>query len=210
MDIVKGSRILFTGDSITDCGRDRNDFQGLTSYSKMINDYINIFNSDLNVSVYNRGISGNTTKMLLDRMESDLNDIKPDIVSVLIGINDVWRKYDSNRETLLEEFTQNFNNIISATKKFTSKIIVLEPFIIPSDKAKKKFREDLDPKIVNLREIALTQGLEYISLDGIFAEKSILSKPETFSQDGIHLLTEGYKVVAAEWIKRTNLFKQTF
>ncbi len=207
MIINNGEKILFTGDSITDCGRDRNDICGLTAYSKIISGYISLFNPELNVTVYNRGISGDTTKMLDGRMEKDLGDTKPTAVSILIGINDVWRRYDSDRPTTLEDFKANVKSIIAKAKKYTDKIIILEPFVIPSDPAKAKFREDLDPKINALREIAKEEKLEYIPLDGIFAEKSITGDPKALSADGIHPLYGGYRVIAAEWIKRTNLYK---
>lgn len=207
MQINKNSRILFTGDSITDCGRDREDFNSLSAYSKMINDYITIFNPELNCTVMNRGISGFTTTDLKGAISKDLEDTKPDIVSILIGINDVWRKYDSNKITTLQQFENNLTYIINLTKKYTKKIIILEPFIIPSDINKEIFREDLDPKINLLRKLAKQENLEYIALDGIFAELSIFNYPKLYSADGIHPLTEGYKIIAKEWIRKTNLFK---
>jgi len=207
MEIKKDSMILFTGDSITDCGRDRNDYNSLSAYSKIISDYINIFNPELNLKVTNRAISGFTTKMLDDVMEQDLTDTKPDVVSLLVGINDVWRKYDSNNATTIEQFINNYKSIITKTKKYTSNIMILEPFLIPSDINKEVFRDDLDPKIDALRKLTKEEKLQYIPLDGIFAEKSISENPKNFSADGVHPVYGGYKIIANEWIKRTNLFK---
>jgi lysophospholipase L1-like esterase len=205
MVINQNSRILFTGDSITDCGRDRNDFHSLSGYNKIINDYIQLFYPELNVSVFNRGISGDTTKMLLAKIEKDINDTKPDIVSVLIGINDVWRRYDSNIATSVEEFAENYIKILTVIKKHTSNIIILEPFLIPSDEKKNIFREDLDPKINKLREISRLFKTEYIPLDGIFWELSIEDNPLIYSADGVHPLYKGNCVIAQQWLKKTNL-----
>lgn len=207
MIINNGDKILFTGDSVTDGGRDRNDLYGLAVYSKMVNDYINIFNPEKNIKVFNRGISGNTSKMLDERMEKDLAEIKPDVVSILIGINDVWRRYDSNTITTCEDFVSNYTSVINKIKKYTDKIILLEPFLLTSDSLKAQFREDLDPKINALRTLAIQQAVEYIPLDGIFAELSILNGAKTYSADGVHPAIEGHKIIAAQWIKRTNLFK---
>lgn len=207
MLIEKNEKILFTGDSITDYGRDRNDIHGLTAYSKMISEYINIFNPELNVKVYNKGISGNTTKMLNERMENDLEEIKPSAVSILIGVNDCWSRYKRNVITTAEQFINSYKELIDKTKKYTSKIIVLEPFLIPADPEKDHYREDLDPKINALRKLCKAENLEFIPLDGIFAEKSITGNAADYADDGVHPTIEGYKVITAEWIKRTNLLK---
>jgi lysophospholipase L1-like esterase len=159
----------------------------------------------LKVSIFNRGISGDTTKMLLERIEKDIRDTKADIVSILIGINDVWRRYDSNIITSVEDFEKNFREILSVIKKYTSKIIVMEPFLLPSDEKKKIFREDLDPKINVIRELSRLYKTEYIPLDGIFSKLSIEGNPLDYSLDGVHPSDKGNCIIAAEWLKQTNL-----
>lgn len=205
MNILNSDKILFTGDSITDAGRDKYDFHSLAGYSKIISDYLQLFYPHLNISVFNRGISGDTTAMLLQRTEKDIADTNPSIVSVLIGINDVWRRYDSNRPTSAEQFADNYIKLLEVIKKQTSKIVILEPFLLNSDKAKEHYREDLDPKINILRKIARTFNTEYIPLDGIFSKLSIKNGAQLYSQDGVHPSYRGHSVIAMEWIKNTDL-----
>ncbi|MDD4003232.1 MAG: SGNH/GDSL hydrolase family protein, partial [Clostridia bacterium] len=181
MNILQNDKILFTGDSITDAGRDRNDFNSLAGYSKIISDYMQLLYPHLNISVFNRGISGDTTALLLQRIDKDIADTNPSIVSILIGINDVWRRYDSNKPTSVEQFAENYNCLLSKIKKHTFKIIILEPFLLSSDKEKERYREDLDPKINILRKIAHSFNAEYIPLDGIFSKLSIKNGAELYS-----------------------------
>ena len=203
MRIESNSRILFQGDSITDCGRDRADFNSLSGYAQMISDYIKTFHADKNIEILNRGISGDTTEMLLERIDRDCIDLKPNVISFLIGINDVWRKYDSNSETTIEAFKENYTNILTEVKrKLNCKIIIMEPFLIPSDNKKAIFREDLDPKITVVRELASKFAEEYIPLDGIFAEAVLKNTPQYYSGDGVHPSREGNSLIAREWLKR--------
>ena len=205
MEILQNDRILFTGDSITDANRNRNDFYSLAGYCKLIDSYFQTFYPELNITVINRGISGDTSKLLSERIEKDIIETDPTIVTILIGINDVWRKYDANIATSIEEFSDNYYKLLSSVKKYTSKIIILEPFLIPSDANKNIFREDLDPKINKIRELAHYFKTEYLPLDGIFAKLSIENDPKIYSDDGVHPRHEGQNIIAMEWLKQTIL-----
>lgn len=205
MIIAQNEKILFTGDSITDYGRDRNDFFSLAGYSKLINGYIQMFYPEFNITAINRGISGDTSKMLYERIEKDLIETTPTVVSILIGINDVWRRYDSNSPVSIQEFSENYRKILLSVKKYTSKIIILEPFLLSSDVNKNKFREDLDPKINIIRELANEFKTEYLPLDGIFAKLSIEKDCKIYSEDGVHPTYKGHSIIALEWLKQAKL-----
>lgn len=109
LTIHSGARVLFDGDSVTDCGRDRQDRHSLSGYNDKI-----ARNAHAGVEFFNRGISGDRSKDLLARIESDLRDTKPDVVSILIGINDTWapirRKRSHDGACLRAKYARNFEN----------------------------------------------------------------------------------------------------
>lgn len=205
MKLQKDDVILFNGDSITDCGRNRDDFHSLSAYSKMLQDSFTYFYPSLNITSFNRGISGNTSSDLLLRIEDELKETKATVLSILIGINDTWRGFDSNRPTSAEQYAKNCEEILKIAKKYVREIIILEPFLVPVDAEKAKFRQDLNPKIDVLRTLARKYKTDYIPLDGILAEKCITVEPVKLSHDGIHPCEDGYAVIASEWLKRVKV-----
>ncbi len=100
-----GQVVLFQGDSITDCGRNYSDITSLSGgYPGIVAKMYTLLFPDTKVTFVNKGISGNRVKDLLARYEQDFKAIKPDFLSILIGVNDTWRRYDHNDPTSAEEF----------------------------------------------------------------------------------------------------------
>lgn len=202
IEIINEMRILFNGDSITDAGRDRNDVNSLSGYNRIIAEQL----ESKNVACFNRGISGDCSSDLLARIERDLTETKPDLVSFLIGVNDTWRRYDScNRITTPAEYEKNYRAILSITRQFGAKIIVMEPFLLPVDPAKAIFREDLDFKIDVARSLAREYAEAYVPLDGLFAEAVLHTLPENFSADGVHPSENGNRKIAEWWLQRVKI-----
>lgn len=195
IEIKENDIILFQGDSITDALRDREDYHSLAGYSKYVYE-------KLKITCFNRGVGGDTAKQVLDRLEKELEEIKPTIFSLLIGVNDTWRRFDSNEIITPEETLQNVEKIIQIALKYTNKIIILEPFLLDVDPEKRKFREDLTPRIWNIQDLARKYKTEYVPLNGIFAELSCHESPDKFSYDGVHPTDCGHQIIAQEWLKR--------
>ncbi|NLD26541.1 MAG: GDSL family lipase [Acholeplasmataceae bacterium] len=201
--LEKNDKILFNGDSITDASRDRNDEYSLAGYSTIISENIGLLRPDLNIICYNRGVGGDTSKMLLARLENELRAIRPTVFSLLIGVNDTWRRYDSNTITTVAEFGKNIDSILTIVERYTKKIIIIEPFIIMNvDPDKLKFYDDLNPKIIRLRQIAQQYQVEYIPMDGVFSEKCCHSPANLFTFDGVHPTDAGNALLAKEWLNR--------
>ena len=116
MFIEKNATILFQGDSITDCGRDRETGTLGNGYPKYIAGLFNSMYPELNVKFINKGISGNRVADLQERWTEDCINLKPDVLSILIGINDTWRKYDSNDETSAEKYYNGYKDILTRVK----------------------------------------------------------------------------------------------
>lgn len=199
-----GMTILFQGDSITDAGR-REEPDGLgRGYPRKVKEYLDTFCASRNITVINRGISGNRAKDLKARWQEDCIDLKPDILSILIGINDTWRKYDSSDPTSVESYEADYRAILTqAREKLSCQIVILEPFVVPSDENKLCWYEDLMPKILVARKLAREFDAIYIPFDGIFAAHSSHNNgiaPAFWSEDGVHPSDAGHALMARYWL----------
>lgn len=203
--IKKNSTIVLQGDSVTDTGR-LSDPQGFGhGYARMVATTLQSLYPDYNLTIYNRGISGNRTCDLLGRWDTDCLDLKPDIVTILIGINDVWRRFDSNSLTTVEKFEQNYESLMKSVKDSGAKLIIIEPFAIPTGAVTDEWREDIDPKIHAVRKLALKYADNYIPADGIFAALSLVNPPEFWAADGVHPTADGHRVIAKHILKALNV-----
>lgn len=201
----KGQVILFQGDSVTDCGRDREDITSLSyGYPGIIAKTYNLYFPDNEVTFINKGISGNRVKDVLNRYEEDIKEIRPDFISILIGINDTWRKYDSNDPTTPEEFEATYRKLLNLIKTDLPdcKIMIIEPFVLNSLPDRALWREDLDPKIQVVRKLAKEYADYYVPLDGILAKVEVEQYScEQLASDGVHPSHLGHGIIAQEYIK---------
>lgn len=189
-------KILFQGDSITDAGRDRSDYHNLgEGYPFYAAKYIKEDNPEIDFEFINLGISGNQTKDLVDRLQSDFIDVQPDIVSILIGINDTWHRAAFRKWLSNKVFEENYRKVLTEIKEKTNaKIIMLEPFLLYAPD-KEFFRKDLNPKIDIIRKLAKEFADVYIPLDGLFASASIGEDDLHWSEDGVHPNANGSEFI---------------
>jgi len=150
----------------------------------------------------NRGISGNRVKDLQDRWQADCIALKPDWVSILIGINNTWRRYDSNDPTSTADFEKGYRDILEKTRRHTKvQIILCEPFVLPVPGDRLVWREDLDPKIQVVRNLAVEFKALLLPLDGIFAQAATAREPGFWAPDGVHPSPAGHALIAQAWLK---------
>ena len=195
------SLVLFQGDSITDAGRNRDDNCLGHGYAMMAAAWYHASFPQDNVSFINRGIGGNRVRDLKDRWEQDCLQLKPDLISILIGINDCGRRYDSNDPTSVLDFKEDYRYILDQIKKeLNAEIILCEPFLLPVKEEQKKWREDLDPKIHAVRELAREFDTLYLPLDGIFAEAAVNKELTFWTSDGVHPTPSGHALIAKSWL----------
>ena len=179
-------RLLFQGDSITDWGRNHDNPHDVgRGYARHAFNALNEKYPD-KIEYINLGIGGNRTEDLVNRLESDFIDIQPDVVSILIGINDVWAHAGGRDWMSDEEFEANYRTILDAIKtKTKAKIMLMEPFLIPVED-KLFFREDLYRKIEVTRKLAREYADVYLPLDGLLCAAYNNTDPITFAEDGVH------------------------
>ncbi len=189
-------KILFQGDSITDAGRDRSDMHNLgNGYPKYAAEEIKKMFPDTDFEFIDLGISGNQTKDLVSRLDKDFIDINPDIVSILIGINDTWHHAGERDWIPNEVFEERYRTVLSAIKERTNaKIMMLEPFLIPVED-KLYFREDLAPKIEIVRKLSREFADVYLPTDGLLAAAFIGDEPTSFAADGVHPTAKGAEFI---------------
>jgi lysophospholipase L1-like esterase len=201
MLIRENDLILFQGDSITDCGRSRENDRNLGGgYASILAAILGAKYPEMNLRFLNRGISGHRAADLEKRWKADGIDLHPEVVSILIGINDTWRRYDRNMPTSAEDFEASYRTILRQTKDAGARIVMLEPFLLPVPPDRIAWREDLDPKIAAVRRLACEFADAYVPLDGIFAAAAIQREHKFWAEDGVHPTAAGHALIANSWM----------
>lgn len=182
-------KIFFQGDSITDADRDKRDNHFLKGFSLCTSEYLGD-----SFEYVNYGISGDTSRSVLKRHEQEFLKEKPDILVLMIGINDVWRNVDNvvDEMTTSEEFIENVKKTLEISKRINPevKIIFLEPYLLPGPNNVHKLGFDLYQRNIELlRKYVKPIVDQYIVLqDDIF---SAMEKGVVLTTDGIHPNIEG-------------------
>ena len=192
-------RILFQGDSITDAGRDRNDPHHLGGgYPKYAAKMLQEKFPETSFEFLNFGVSGDLSRDLVARWEEDCLRWQPDLVSILVGINDTWRGFgDIPSITTAAQFEQNYRTLLTGIREKTNaKIVLLEQFLVPVDATKDCWRAgDLDEKIQVTRRLAREFADVFIPVDGLLASECVKREPVELSRDGVHLEVTGARLV---------------
>ncbi|MBE6952815.1 MAG: GDSL family lipase [Ruminococcaceae bacterium] len=185
-------KLLFQGDSITDAGRDRNNPHDLgQGYPKYAAAILKENYPEVDFEFIDLGISGDQTKDLVARLQSDFIDVQPDIVSIMIGVNDTWHHAADRSWIPNEVFEERYRTVLKAIKEKTNaKIMIIEPFLIPVED-KLFFREDLAPKIEIIRKLAREYADAYLPTDGLLQSAFIGDDPLSYAADGVHPTAKG-------------------
>ena len=199
---MKKMLIVFQGDSITDAGRDYRNYHNLgNGYPKYAAELIREENPDVEFEFINFGISGNRTCQLFDRLYTDCIAFNPDVVSVLIGINDVWHRYnDTKILTSDEQLKVNYRSILTRLKNETNaKIIMLAPYVLDSQLTA-HLADDLVTILPIVRELAEEFADVYVPLDELFSE-AIKTQPSPmyYSNDGVHPNENGARFIGERY-----------
>jgi lysophospholipase L1-like esterase len=204
MILQPNDHVLFYGDSITDAGRNRE----ATGLAGLGNGYAMLTASrllaqlpDWNLQFSNTGVSGNRVYNLEERLDNDVLALNPTIVSILIGINDTWRRYDSNTPSPIEEFKSCYHRLLTRLKDRDIRVVILEPFLLPIPDDRAKWREDLDPRINACRDLAREFCTTYVPLDGLFAAAATRQTLQYWLPDGVHPSLAGHALIAQNWIE---------
>ena len=206
-----GMVILFQGDSITDGNRGRstdpNHIMG-HGYAFSIASRLGADFPEKRLIFYNRGISGNSVNDLTNRWQAETLDLKPDVLSILIGINDS-SSVVFKREPIItvEKYEEEYKSLIIQTKaKFPEIVLVLcEPFILPVGKVKNNwdaYKTDIVQRQSVVRKLASQYGTVFVSFQDVFNKACEKASADYWIWDGVHPTVPGHELMAREWIKQ--------
>jgi len=189
-----GARILFQGDSITDGNRGRsadpNHILG-HGYVFIIAAKYGAAFPDLKLDFINRGVSGNTVLDLEKRWQKDTLDLKPDVLSILIGVN------DSGRGVKLDQYEQVYDKLITQTKAANPKIklVLCAPFVKPTG----KINEDIRKRQEIVSKLAKKHGAALVHFQPVFDEAAKRAPADYWIWDNVHPTYRGHQLMADEW-----------
>ena len=214
-------KILFFGDSITDMGRNRDNpnSDNVFAYGCGYPIFVasELYKKDpVNYEIVNRGISGNRVVDLYARIKSDVWNEKPDVLSILIGVNDVWHEVCGKNGVEIDRFDRVYRMLIQDTLKVLPnlKIILCEPFVLKgtatqdTEEIPDKYNQFLQvyeyAKVV--KKIAADFNLPFVSLQDKFNSKAQKYGVTPFLYDGVHPMIAGAKLICDEWLKVFNQY----
>ena len=182
-------RIVFQGDSITDAGREKRNYHDMgAGYPHYASERLSAAFPQVTFEFINQGLSGNRSGQLFDRLYPDAIAFAPDVISILIGVNDIWHRHSYKPVmTTDEQYEVNLRTILVTLRQMTSaKIVVLQPFLLDAE-ANADMRPEIDRIIPIANKLAAEYADVYIPLDELFAE-ALKTQPEPcyYSADGVH------------------------
>jgi lysophospholipase L1-like esterase len=202
--------ILFQGDSITDAGRNREgkdpNNQGALGGGYAFLAAANLLNTfpAKGLKIYNKGISGNKVYQLADRWQSDCLDLKPSVLSILIGVNDYWHKHNGNYDGTAEIYEKDLRALLKRTKDALPevKFVICEPFAVLGCRAVDgTWFPEFDQYRFASRKLAEEFDAIFIPYHTIFAKASKIAPPTYWTGDGVHPSIAGAQLMAEAWMK---------
>ena len=207
MLIRRDDHILFIGDSITDGGREESASGLGAGYVSLVAGRLFMDYPEKQLCISNRGVSGNRLGDLLERLGPDVLDLEPapTIVSILVGINDVWAVFEEGDEEAepvpVTQFYEDYTRLCRrVVEKLKARLVVMEPFCLPVEPVTAEWHGELDPKIQAVRQIATDFSAPLIPLDGLFTAACSYAQPEYWTEDGVHPTLAGHQLIADAWL----------
>jgi lysophospholipase L1-like esterase len=211
--LSRGDVILFQGDSITDGGRQRtgNDYNHIMGqdYAYILAAQLGAEYPDRNLTFVNRGVSGERVVDLATRWQTDTLDLRPNLLSILVGINDTLANGD--RAETVEQYETTYDSLLAKTIAASPaiRIVLGEPFILPVGKYKEDYPAQLAEVMKRqsvVAKLASKYHLPLIHYQAIFDEACKKAPADHWSWDGIHPTYAGHGLMAQEWLKTVNAF----
>lgn len=194
-------KIVFFGDSITDCDRDRSDDSSLgNGYVKVLADKLRPIYPDMDISLINKGVSGNEVCDLLARVQRDVIDLKPDAAVMMIGINNTIHQFKYGKELNFRQFEKDLIKLITMLKEAGIVVIFLEPFLLPAPD-KKRMRNVFNKELEIIRRVCLERCDEFVAYDEMFNGLCESNSYTLYSEDGVHPTFKGSNLIANTAIK---------
>ena len=203
MRLGQGRRLLFVGDSVTDCGRLRPIGRGSRhalgdGYVSQVDAALRALHPDPSIEVANMGVSGDMIRDLANRWERDVLEFRADWLSVMIGVNDVWRQFDASRSetaVLPEEFEDTFERLLTRTVPELEGVVLMTPFFVQDQKSD-PMRERIDAYGALVRGLAERHGALLVDTQAAFDRALNDCDFSALSADRVHPTERGHAVLA--------------
>lgn len=201
--------ILFQGDSITDAGRDRGSYYA-NNPDGMGKGYVHHTATQLlgtmpvkNLRIYNRGISGHKVFQLADRWDDDCLQLRPDVLSILIGVNDFWHTLSSGYTGTVQTYETDFRKLLERTKKElpATRLIICEPFAVAGGTAITDKWKDFEGYRIAAKKLAGEFGASFVPFQTVFDEALKLAPASYWCPDGVHPSLAGAYLMKEAWLK---------
>ena len=206
MKIEQNSRLLFIGDSITDCGRavPVGEGNGLgNGYVSMVNAFFQAYYPKRNIRVTNMGTSGNTVRDLKARWLRDVITLAPDWLSIMIGINDVWRHFDSalqpEIQVSLQEYQSTLLTIAQSVRLSLKGLVIMAPYFLEKN-TKEPMRQMMDAYAQAAADVAQEVGAIFVDIQSIFDRYLETQHSMSLSGDRIHPNLTGHLLIAQAFL----------
>lgn len=221
-----GNTVLFQGDSITDSNRDRGHAATANHQAGLGNGYAWLAAAGLLVrfdaagpntdnpathnnatpgqglSVLNRGISGHKVFQLADRWQQDCFDLQPDVISILIGVNDIWHAKNGNYDGTVAIYERDYDALLERTKATLPKtrMVICEPFVLRCGAVKDDWFPEFDEYRMAARRVATKHNATFVAFQSMFDRAVRFAPPEHWAKDGVHPSRDGAALMAHTWL----------
>jgi lysophospholipase L1-like esterase len=203
MKIQSKSRLLMIGDSITDCGRFYDESGLGDGYVRFIDDMLKEKYPQLGIEVINRGISGNTIRDLKHRWQQDVLDLKPDWLSLMIGINDVWQQIDhwlpEAHWVTIAEYERTLDELVGLVASSLNGLILMTPYVLELGKTD-EMRVKMDRYGSVVRKIARKYDAVFVDTQAAFNDFLQRMDVRELSNDRVHMNAVGHQVLAKAFL----------
>ncbi len=212
-------KILFQGDSITDCHRTQLPMENMgAGYPLLVQAKLG-FENPGKYEFVNRGISGNRIVDIYARIKTDIINLAPDYMSLLIGVNDVWHEFDFQNGVSADKYEKLYCMLIEEIKEALPniKMMILEPFCIKGISTQNteempnkwdEFSGEVKKRAEKARAVAKKYGIIFVPLQDKFDEAAKVVGNEYWIADGVHPATAGHELIKREWLKAFEMLEK--
>jgi lysophospholipase L1-like esterase len=205
--------VLFQGDSVTDCGRNRavadpNAAGPLgTGYPLLVASAELAAHPQSGLKFYNRGISGNKIPDLEQRWAADTIALKPDVLSILIGVNDFWHTRTHGYKGTVADYETGYAALLKATRQAlpSVRLVVIEPFVLRCGAVDASWFPEFDERRAAAGRVARQVDATFVSMQARCTELASRTTPEYWAADGVHPTAAGHGLIAERWRRAVKL-----